>query len=239
MLKDENETLNTFYHGRIFLLQKKKGYRFSVDAPLLADFIQTKESDNLCEFGTGNGVISLLLSMKPFNSITALEIQSSLARLALRNVCLNHLEGKIFVVQTDLVNFCPRKKFDVVFSNPPYIKKKTGHLSALDEKSIAKHELKCDIFDIMQKTADIMKRDGRAYFIFPTKRKEDFMSAAKKSNLRIKALRFVFPQQHKNSNFFMAECDFFSERITEMTPFILYDESGQYTPEAQKIFSGS
>jgi tRNA1(Val) A37 N6-methylase TrmN6 len=41
-----DETRDTFYHGRISILQKKKGFRFSLDAPLLADFIRTKQSDD-------------------------------------------------------------------------------------------------------------------------------------------------------------------------------------------------
>jgi len=42
-----DETQDTFYHGRISILQRKKGFRFSLDAPLLADFIRTKQSDEL------------------------------------------------------------------------------------------------------------------------------------------------------------------------------------------------
>ena len=96
-LKSDEETLDTFYHGRILILQKKKGYRFSVDSPLLADFIQTRETDELLELGAGSGIISLLLSIKPFKHITGVEIQETLADLALRNVALNKLEKKIYI----------------------------------------------------------------------------------------------------------------------------------------------
>jgi len=94
-VKGKDETLDTFYSGRILVLQKKEGYRFSVDAPLLADFIRTRGSDELLELGAGNGIISLLLSIKPFRHITAVEIQAPLADLARRNVKLNNLEEKI------------------------------------------------------------------------------------------------------------------------------------------------
>jgi tRNA1(Val) A37 N6-methylase TrmN6 len=56
----DGETLDTFYRGRIRVLQPKKGYRFSVDAPLLADFIRTRAGDEALELGTGSGIISLL-----------------------------------------------------------------------------------------------------------------------------------------------------------------------------------
>lgn len=237
-MKAEDETLNSFYLGRILVLQKKKGYRFSVDSPLLADFIKTKKSDELLELGTGNGIVSLLLSLKPFKHITAVEIQESLADLARRNIFLNKLEDKITVIQEDLRRFRSKKKFDVIFSNPPYIKKEQGHFSSLREKSIAKHELKCDIFDVMRKTTELLKKEGKAYFIFTAKRREDFKEAVEMNNLRIKALRFVFPRKERSPNLFLGECDFTTEKEAILSPLVLYDKRGNYTLEAKEIFSG-
>lgn len=237
-MKEIDETLDTFYRGRISIIQKRKGYRFSVDAPLLADFIRTKNTDELLELGTGNGVISLLLSIKSFKHITALEIQESLTLLAQRNVHLNHLEEKITVIQGDLRSFEADKKFDVVFSNPPYIEKGIGHLSESEEKSIAKHELKCDIFDIMQKTSELLRRKGRAIFIFPERRKINFLQAVQRYEMKIKAMRFVYPHSGSVPNLFLSECDLFSEKEVVLPPLILYDEAGNYTSEAQEIFTG-
>ena len=237
-MKGEGETLDSFYLGRILVLQKKKGYRFSVDSPLLADFIHTEKSDELLELGAGNGIISLLLSFKPFKHITAIEIQESLAALARRNISLNKLGDKITIIHKDLRAFWPRRKFDVIFSNPPYIKKERGHLSALQEKSIAKHELKCDIFDIMQKTKELLKKEGRAYFIFPVKRSEDFREAVEMNKLRIKAIRFILPRRGKTPNLFLTECDFVSQKECIMSPLVLFEKRGNYTSEAKEIFSG-
>ncbi len=237
-LTGKDETLDSFYRGRILVLQKRKGYRFSVDAPLLADFIQTKHSDEILELGAGNGIISLLLSIKPFKHITAVEIQESLADTAMRNVKLNNLEGKVSIIREDLRHYQPGKKFDVIFSNPPYIKKGGGHLSTSTEKSIAKHELKCDIFDIMEKTGELLKSEGRSYFVYQAKRKEDLLQAAERNRLKIKSIRFVNPRENSPPNLFLVECDFSSKKEALLPPFILYDEGGNYTPEAEEIFRG-
>jgi len=237
-LKAEDETLDSFYHGRILILQKKKGYRFSVDAPLLADFVQTRSADEMLELGAGNGIISILLSIKPFKHITAVEIQESLADMARRNLKLNHLEKEISVVCEDFRLYQPRKKFDVVFSNPPYIKKGEGHLSSSLEKSIAKHELECDILDVMEKTGKLLKEEGRAYFVYQARRKDDFLQAVKKSGLKLKRLRFVYPRKASSPNLFLAECNFSSERMVNLPPLILYHKKGHYTAEAEEIFRG-
>ena len=237
-LKGEDESLDAFYLGRIRVLQKKKGYRFSVDAPLLADFIQTRQTDEVLELGAGNGIVSLLLSIKPSRHITAVEIQESLAGLAQRNIKLNNLEERISVIREDLRRYQPGKKFDVIFSNPPYIQKGKGHLSSSLEKSIAKHELKCDIFDVMKKTAELLKSDGRAFFVFLAERKEDFFQAVHKSGLKIKSLRYVHPRKENPPNLFLTECNFFSKEATTRPSFYLYDEQGKYGKEAEEIFRG-
>ncbi len=237
-LKAEDETLDSFYHGRILILQKKKGYRFAVDAPLLADFIQTRASDEILELGAGNAIISVLLSIKPFKQITALEIQESLADMARRNLKLNRLEKKVSVICGDLRRYQPGKKFDVIFSNPPYIRKGEGYLSSSLEKSIAKHELECDIFDIIEKTAELLKSEGRAYFVYPAKRRDDFLQAAQKNGLKLKAIRFVHPRRASPPHLFLAECGYQSEKEAVLLPFILYDEQGHYTAEAEEIFRG-
>jgi tRNA1Val (adenine37-N6)-methyltransferase len=236
--KQKDETLDSFFHGRILVLQKQKGYRFSVDAALLADFIQTKGSDRCLELGTGCGIISLLLSIKPFLHITAVEIQESLADLALRNVRLNKLENRISIIHADFLGFQPGRKFDVIFSNPPYIKIRSGQLSTSSEKSIAKHELKCDILGVMQKTERLLEKRGRAYFIFTTKREKEFERAVRKSRMKIATIRLVHSQKGSAPTFFLTECRFLDVEKKVLKPLVLFDAQREYTPEVQEIFAG-
>ena len=237
-LKDGDETLDPFYHGRVRVLQKRKGYRFSVDAPLLADFIRTEPSDEIIELGAGSGVISLLLSIKLFRHITAVEVQGDLADLARRNVALNGLEDRVRIVEADLRSFDPGKTFDVVFSNPPYIRGRGSRLSLSEEKSVAKHEIKCDIYDIMRKTRAFLKEDGRAYFIYPEKRRKDFIDAVNAYDLKLMTVRPIQPREGQAANLFLAECDRVSSKTRVLPPFILYGKDGEYTAEAEAVFSG-
>jgi tRNA1Val (adenine37-N6)-methyltransferase len=235
---ESDETLDSFFHGRFRILQGRKGYRFSMDAPLLADFVKTHPSDELLELGTGSGVIPILLSIKPFARITAVEIQEGLADLARRNVALNGLDSRIEVVRADFRTWDPGRMFDVVFANPPYIRGRTGRLSASPEKSAAKHEINCDTYDIMRKTRELLKEDGRAYFIYPEKRRKDFADAVNAQDLKLKTLRPVCPCAGRAANLFLAECGRLSPETRFLPPFILYGSDGEYTAEAEAVFSG-
>jgi tRNA1(Val) A37 N6-methylase TrmN6 len=237
-MNQDEETLDRFYHGKILVYQPRKGYRFSVDAPLLASFIKIEPEGWGCELGTGCGIIALLLSVRPFQAIVALEIQERLARLAQKNVRVNHLEEKIFIIQADIMSFYSRRKFNVVFANPPYFRATQGHLSPCEEKSIAKHEIKCDIMGIMVKAAELLDKRGRAYFIYPFSRKEEFEAARERACLKLNRIKLVYPRPGQAPRFFLAECSFQASTIEEMAPLFLLDEKGQVTPEAERIYAG-
>jgi tRNA1Val (adenine37-N6)-methyltransferase len=254
-LRRDGETLDTFYHGRVRVLQKKKGYRFSVDSPLLADFVRTRAGDEALDLGTGSGIISLLLSVKPFRRIVALEIQAGLADLARRNVELNGLGKRIEIVHGDLRTYEPGRRFDLIFSNPPYIRKATGFLSRSEEKSAAKHELHGDIEDILEKTAAWLEPDGRACFVYPEKRRADFARAADRRGFRILRFRLVLPRSGEPANLFLVELgltgglglaagDIAAVRTAGggdpevMPPLVLFGPEGKYTVEAEAIFAG-
>ena len=240
-LPSGDETLDAFYHGRVRVLQKRKGYRFSVDAPLLADFIRTKADDEALDLGAGSGVISLLLCLKPLKRITAVEVQPGLADLARRNVELNGLAGRVEVVEADLRAYGPGRTFDLIFSNPPYIRSSAGFLSRSAEKSAAKHELHGDIGDVMGKTAEWLKPDGRACFIYPEKRRTDFMAAAEASGLGVKRIRSVHPRAGEPANLFLVELGLAANAAAEpelMPPLILFGPDGKYTTAAEAVFSG-
>jgi len=233
-----NETLDTFYKGRVVVRQKTNGYRFALDAPLLADFIRTKPGEILLELGTGSGIIALLLGRRPFARLTALEIQPSLAALARRNVRLNGLAGRVSVVRADFRRTRLGRRFDVVFSNPPYIRKGTGFLCSSPEKSVAKHEIKCDILDIMSAASRCLKPGGRAYFVYPARRADDFTAAAAAHGLHIRRRRFVHPRSGEPPALFLAECRHERGPLREAEPLVLRDAKGMDTPEARRVYEG-
>ena len=62
LLPSPDETLDTFFNGKLQITQKKKGYRFSMDAVLLSQFIKIRKNERVMDLGTGCGILPLLLS---------------------------------------------------------------------------------------------------------------------------------------------------------------------------------
>src|SRR4030043_2409746 len=143
LLPSPDETLDMFFNGQLRIIQKKKGYRFSMDAVLLSQFINLRKNERVMDLGTGCGILPLLLShTTKAHSFIGVEIQKKLGDCAKKNVILNHLENRISILKQDfrgLRNTFPPGSFDVVLSNPPYRKYRTGRTNPSLEKAIARH----------------------------------------------------------------------------------------------------
>ena len=192
----DGETLDTFYRGRVRVLQKKKGYRFSVDAPLLADFIRTGPEDEALELGTGSGIISLLLSVKPFRRITALEIQAGLADLARRNVELNGLEDRIEIVRggpADLragADVRPHLLQSALHPEIDGIPERVGREVRGQARAPRRHRGRSS-----RRRPSGSRRKAEPRFVYPEKRRVDFSRAADAQGFRVLRFRHVLPRE--------------------------------------------
>jgi len=224
-----DETLDTFFNGEVQIIQKKKGYRFSVDAILLNQFIKIHKDERVIDLGTGCGILPLLLShTTKARSFIGVEIQKGLADCAKKNVTLNHLENRISIIKQDfreLRNTFPPGSFDVVLSNPPYRKYRTGRINPSMEKAIARHEMKGTLADLISVASYLLPPRGRCYLIFPVLRAVDLFVAMRDEKLEPKRLRFVHPFIGKEAKFILTESIKDSGvELKIMAPLILHEK---------------
>lgn len=204
-----NETLDTFFDGSLQVLQGKRGYRFSVDAVLLSQFIKIRKDEKVIDLGTGCGILPLLLSQTTkAHSFVGVEIQKRLAELARKNVVLNHLEHRISILRKDLRKLresFPPGSFHVVLSNPPYRKYRTGRVNPSVEKAIARHEIKGTLQDSISIASYLLPPKGRCYVIFPALRTVDLLVVLRNEKLEPKRLQFVYPRIGEDAKFILVE----------------------------------
>jgi tRNA1Val (adenine37-N6)-methyltransferase len=224
-----DETLDTFFNGNLQMIQKKRGYRFSVDAILLSQFVKIHKDERVIDLGTGCGVLPLLLShTTQAHSFIGVEIQKKMADCAKKNVILNHLENRISIIRQDfreLRNTFPPGSFDVVLSNPPYRKYRTGRINPSLEKAIARHEVKGTLEDLVSIASYLLPPKGRCYVIFPVLRTVDLFVALRGEKLEPKRLQFVHPFLGKEAKFVLTESIKDSGvELKLMNPLILHEE---------------
>lgn len=208
-LPSPDETLDTFFNGKLQIIQKKKGYRFSIDAVLLSQFIKIRKNERVIDLGTGCGILPFLLSHTTNgHSFVGVEIQKGLAECAKKNVVLNHLEDRISILKQDfreLKGTFPPGSFDVALSNPPYRKFRTGRINPSLEKAIARHEIKGTLEDLISIVSYLLPPKGRCYLIFPALRIVDLLVVLRGEKLEPKRLQFVHPRMGEEAKFILIE----------------------------------
>lgn len=96
----------------------------------IAKNIRAKKILDLC---TGSGAIAVSLAKYLENiQITALDISRKALDVAIANAKNNHVQEKITFVESNLFQDLAQEKYDIIVSNPPYIR--SEEIEKLDEE---------------------------------------------------------------------------------------------------------
>jgi tRNA1Val (adenine37-N6)-methyltransferase len=202
-----DESIDEFMNGRLKLIQSRTGYRFSIDAVLLSEFVSIKKGDKVVDLGTGCGIIPLVLLLRrPVRYVFGLEIQEGLARQTNRNALLNGFSPKMGVIRADIRHppLTPAS-VDVVVCNPPYRKKESGRLNPDQQRAIARHEILASLDDILNAARYLLRSEGRLAVIYPAGRLADLMVKMREYGMEPKRVRVVYPGMGSDAKLAMVE----------------------------------
>lgn len=233
----EGETLEILLNGALKICQREKGYRFSIDALLLASFFHEKPEENILEIGPGSGIISLILAVRnPTVRIKGLEIQDDLADLARRNAALNNLSERVCIETGDIRQISSQPLFDAAVFNPPYRKVNTGKTNILPQKAIARHEMTGSLKDFLHGSYRLLKPSGRVAFIYPAARGAEAISAMRQERIEPKRMRVVHSYPNAAGQFLLIEgFKNGGEELHILPPLFIYHEGKTYSPEMTQI----
>jgi len=233
-------TSNTW---RLTLHQSTHGYRFALEAFLLADFVPAPAPDPLIDLGTGCGVVALFLARRfPRLCCVGLELQRSLVVLAQQNAVCNGLEHRIGIVQGDMrqvSSLFPAGVFGTVVCNPPYRAVGNGRLNPHPEKAIARHELTVTLPQLVQAARHLLRRRGLLVMVYHPSRLPELCAQLAAAHLRLRRMRLVHATQQAPASIVLVEAIRDGrDALTVLPPLWVYEASGDYTAEMQAIFQG-
>lgn len=242
LLIREDETLDDLQLNNIFVIQKKSGFRFGMDAVLLANFATIKKNDNILDLCSGTGILPFIIAGKrKFNRIVGIEIQEEMVDMAKRTSIYNKLDEKIKFIVGDLKDIDLLKKlgkFDVITVNPPYKLKNSGIINENSKKSIARHEILCDIDDVIKAANILLKDRGRFFMVHRPERIVDILTTMRKYKIEPKLIKLIQPNEEKSPNLLLIEGHKNGGQFLkwEKTLYV-YDKLGNYTKELVNIYS--
>ena len=253
----ENERIDDLERNGYRIIQNKSRFCFGMDAVLLSGFAWEGEAGcagrkiRIADLGTGTGIIPLLMHGRmmpakrqaasqdtPF--IFGLEIQPEMAEMAERSIKLNNLTRDISIMNADLrqaSQLLGKAGFDVVTSNPPYMKPGGGLTNPDDSKAISRHEIMCTFDDVAREASALLKNGGRFYLVHRPERLADIIRTLSRYHLEPKRLRMVHSFADSEATMVLIESRKGAGQFMKVEkPLIIYRSEGVYTDEIYNIY---
>ena len=235
------ESIDDLQLNGLQLIQKEQGFRFGVDAVLLSHFANVKKKHRVIDLCTGTGIVSFLVygKYKP-QEVIGLEIQDDMVEMANRSSKLNDTSDIVKFVQGDLKDKAlldSLGRFDVVTVNPPYKLNNAGILNPNDKLAIARHEIMCNLEDVIVSARRLLKDNGRMFIVHRPERLADIFGLMRKYKIEPKRVRLVQPNTKKAPNIVLVEGqrDGGAFLKWEETLYV-YDDNGNYSEEINRIY---
>ena len=237
----EGERIDDLQHDGLRILQRPGAFRFGTDAVLLADFAAARPGERVVDFGTGTGILPLLIASRARGTtFDALEIQPDMADMAARSVAMNGLSDRIRVHCADLrdaASLLGHGRTDLLVCNPPYGKRGGTLTNEAAPLLLARHETDCTIQDVTAACAAVLRTHGRLSMVFPAARLLELLDAMRQSRLEPKRIRLVCARVDRAPYLALVEAMKNAKPgLLWMPPLIVYRQDGIETDELRRIY---
>ena len=234
-------TSDTLFNGKLIVYQRKGGYRFALDAVLLAGLTRVRPGDRILDLGTGCGVVPLVMAHRnQGQQIVGIEIQPDLVRLARQNVEANGFSSRIEIHEGEFRQVPPEFRpgsFDLATSNPPYRRLHSGRLNRDEEQAIARHELKASLTDVFRTAAMLLRQGGRLSVVYAAARLAHLLVTAHEYHLAPKQLTMIHSDAASRACLVHLECrKGAGEDLKVAPPFLIYREDRTYTEAMRRLY---
>ncbi len=235
------EKADDLQRGGLKIIQDPRKFCFGIDAVLLSHFAAAADGAKVLDLGTGTGIIPILMSaMTGAEHLTGLEISREMADMAARSVAMNALDERISIVQGDIreaARLFPAASFDVITSNPPYMKRNAGLTNPGDAKAIARHEILCSFDDVAAAAGALLVNGGWFYLVHRPSRLPELFGTLRKYALEPKKMRLVYPFADHAPTMVLLGCVRGGRpELSVGSPLVVYDAPGVYSREIHEIY---
>lgn len=194
----------------LIIYQDTDLYRFTSDSILLSKFAVAKKNERVADLCSGSGIVGIhfyALNKDKCLTVDLYEMQEELFNLCERTIKENSLTDKVTAhnvkVQDVLVD--RHNSYDVILCNPPYQKVGTGVNNLPYHLRVCREEVCLTFFEIVQKTAKLLKPKGRFYFVNKAERLAEIMHCLVSNGLEPKTLQFIVGGDNQKPYLIMVE----------------------------------
>jgi tRNA1Val (adenine37-N6)-methyltransferase len=223
-------TVFRFKHFNV--LQNSSAMKVGTDAMVFGSFIDVENKFCALDIGTGTGVLSLMCAQKNSQlKITAIEIEKNAFEEAKLNFSNSKFCSQLTVLNEDFLIFNSTKKYDLIFSNPPYFENSYQSVNIL--RNITRHTDSLPFNEFILKVGQLLSINGDFYIIIPINSCEKIIQYCLKTQLFLKKKLNIFGKTNHLIRVILVFSKI-NQKLTEFD-FIIRDEFGKYTNEYKDL----
>lgn len=233
----------------LIIRQHKAGYRFGIDALLLATDLPAFErvGQHIIEFGAAHGPVCLSIASRLESvDVLGVEVQTSLSDLLRHNIEHNqNLFGSssvrcLHADVRDVRDHVSAHQAALVLFNPPYFPLSKRRPSQHQERAIARHEVKGSLGDFIRAAQFVLHPKGWCKFVLPPWRMTELFSIVSQTDFGLSSLRFIHANTRQPA--YLVEVLLRRASNTDMLvhPMLcIRGEDGYYTQEISQRVAGA
>ena len=234
--------MGVFKFKRFEVVNERSAMKVNTDGVLLGALMTILPTDRtLLDIGTGTGTIALMAAQRLFscgichadrsaeNRVDAIDIDEASAEEAAANFRNSPWSEVLHAYHTSLDDFASDRKYDLVFSNPPYFE---DSLNAPEERrNNARHtSTGLSYREILDFASQSLTDNGRVAFVLPAEMEAALCRHARMNGLHLFRIVRVRTVPRKEPSRIIAEFSRMRKDTSEDTVLTIQNE-GKYTEE--------
>jgi len=209
--------------------QSDSAMKVGTDSMLLGAFVDVKHNLKGLDIGSGTGVLSLMVAQKNSQiEIDAIEIDSLASKECSYNFEQSAWSDRLQCYNQDFIDFDSNKKYDLIFSNPPYYT--TTKYNDDLRRTAARHEESLPIKLLLDNAQKHLSINGVVWLILPYSDFEKWNSIARDFGLFCSIKIKIKGKENKKPNRVIASFGT-SEYPVKTKNFVLRNDDNSYTDE--------
>jgi len=183
---------NPYFRFKQFtIFHDRSAMKVTTDACLFGAWIAetlstrlTKTNDKrFLDIGCGTGLLSLMVAQKNNAVIDAIEIEPAAAGQARENIAASLWKDQIMVIETDVLQWQSSRRYDCIFSNPPFYENDLRSVKA--ENNLAHHSENLKLQPLLSYINQHLANDGTFFLLLPAKREREIILLLQEEKLLV------------------------------------------------------
>jgi tRNA1Val (adenine37-N6)-methyltransferase len=209
--------------------------KVGTDALVLGSLISFPNASSGLDIGTGSGVIALMVAQEhPNLYIDAIELDLAAANEASFNFKASPFSNRLTCLCHDFIDFQPEKKYDLIFSNPPFFE--GSFKSSNQQRNAARHDDGLPLPILFQHVSNLLAEMGLFWIILPAATFDTYLLKASQVGLNCMTEISIYGKPNqltRKIGCFVKQSNHLAQR-TQKT-IVIRDENGKYTTDYRQL----